>query len=33
VIAEMPSYDLWMMFFRDSEGNLLRLVSEMPRVS
>lgn len=33
VIAEMPKYDLWMTFFRDSEGNLLALMSEVPRPS
>jgi hypothetical protein len=27
----MPKYDLWMTFFRDSEGNLLALMSEVPR--
>ena len=31
VIAQMPRYDLWMTFFRDSEGNLLALMSEVPR--
>jgi methylmalonyl-CoA/ethylmalonyl-CoA epimerase len=31
VIAQMPSYDLWMSFFRDSEGNLLALMSEVAR--
>jgi catechol 2,3-dioxygenase-like lactoylglutathione lyase family enzyme len=31
VIARMPSYDLWMVFFRDSEQNLLTLMSEVPR--
>jgi predicted enzyme related to lactoylglutathione lyase len=31
VIAPMPKYDLWMTFFRDSEGNLLALMSEVPR--
>ena len=31
VIAQMPKYDLWMTFFRDSEGNLLALMSEVPR--
>lgn len=31
VIARMPKYDLWMTFFRDSEGNLLALMSEVPR--
>ena len=33
VIAQMPSYDLWMSFFRDSEGNLLALMSEVARPS
>jgi catechol 2,3-dioxygenase-like lactoylglutathione lyase family enzyme len=28
VIARMPSHDLWMCFFRDSEENLLGLMSE-----
>jgi hypothetical protein len=27
----MPEYDLWMAFFRDSEGNLLALTSETPK--
>ena len=30
VIAKMPAYDLWMAFFRDSEQNLLALMSEVP---
>ena len=30
VIARMPNHDLWMTFFRDSEGNLLALMSEVP---
>jgi len=30
VIARMPNYDLWMAFFRDTEGNLLALMSEAP---
>src|SRR5271154_106055 len=29
LIAKMPDHDLWMVFFRDSEGNLLALMSEM----
>jgi methylmalonyl-CoA/ethylmalonyl-CoA epimerase len=29
LIARMPAYDLWMTFFRDSEGNLLALMSEV----
>ena len=31
LIAEMPDHDLWMSFFRDSEGNQLALMSEVPR--
>jgi methylmalonyl-CoA/ethylmalonyl-CoA epimerase len=31
VIAKMPTHDLWMTFFRDSEGNLLALMSEVTR--
>jgi len=31
VIARMPNHDLWMTFFRDSEQNLLALMSEVPR--
>jgi methylmalonyl-CoA/ethylmalonyl-CoA epimerase len=31
LLAKMPKYDLWMTFFRDSEGNLLALMSEVPR--
>ena len=27
----MPDYDLWLADFRDSEGNLLALMSEVPR--
>lgn len=30
-IAEMPTHDLWMTFFRDSEHNLMALMSETPR--
>ncbi|HEX8837853.1 MAG TPA: VOC family protein [Candidatus Acidoferrum sp.] len=33
VIAQMPKYDLWMTFFRDSENNVLALMSEVPRPS
>ncbi len=29
VIARMPDHDLWMTFFRDSEGNLMALMSEV----
>ncbi|HYL99997.1 MAG TPA: VOC family protein, partial [Blastocatellia bacterium] len=29
VIADMGSFDLWMAFFRDSENNLLALMSKV----
>jgi methylmalonyl-CoA/ethylmalonyl-CoA epimerase len=29
LIAEMPDHDLWLSFFKDSEGNLLALMSEV----
>jgi len=29
VIARLPDHDLWMTFFRDSEGNILGLMSEV----
>jgi methylmalonyl-CoA/ethylmalonyl-CoA epimerase len=29
LIAKMPGHDLWMTFFRDTEGNLLALMSEV----
>ncbi|HXY10873.1 MAG TPA: VOC family protein [Terriglobales bacterium] len=29
LIAKMPNHDLWMTFFRDSEENLLALMSEV----
>jgi methylmalonyl-CoA/ethylmalonyl-CoA epimerase len=31
MIARMPDHDLWMVFFRDPDGNLLALMSEVPR--
>lgn len=31
VIAQMSTYDLWMAFFRDTEGNLLALMSEVAK--
>jgi methylmalonyl-CoA/ethylmalonyl-CoA epimerase len=31
MITRMPNHDLWMTFFRDSEQNLLALMSEVPR--
>jgi methylmalonyl-CoA/ethylmalonyl-CoA epimerase len=33
LIAPMPTHDLWMSGFRDSEGNILELMSEVPRRS
>jgi methylmalonyl-CoA/ethylmalonyl-CoA epimerase len=29
VIARMPDHDLWMTFFRDTEGNTMALMSEV----
>ena len=29
LIARMPDHDLWMAFFRDSEANMLALMSEV----
>jgi hypothetical protein len=29
LLARMPKHDLWMTFFRDSEENLLALMSEV----
>lgn len=29
LIAKMETYDLWMAFFRDSEGNFLAVMSEV----
>jgi len=31
LIATMPDHDLWMTFFRDSEDNLMALMSEVKR--
>jgi methylmalonyl-CoA/ethylmalonyl-CoA epimerase len=31
LVAPMPDHDLWMAFFRDPDGNLLALMSEVPR--
>lgn len=31
LIARMPDHDLWLAAFRDSEGNLLELMSEVRR--
>ena len=30
LIAKMGKYDLWMFFFRDTEGNLLALSCDVP---
>ncbi len=29
LLAKMPDHDLWMAFFRDTEGNFLALMSEV----
>jgi len=31
VIAEMPDHTLWMAFFHDTEGNIMAIMSEVPR--
>ena len=31
LIARMPDHDLWMVFFRDSEENLMGLMSEVKK--
>src|SRR5262252_4176125 len=31
LIAPMQTYDLWMVGFRDSEDNIMQLMSEVPR--
>src|SRR5215472_15972620 len=31
IVAPMPDHDLWMSFFRDPEGNVMALMSEVPR--
>ena len=31
LIADMGAYELWMTFFRDSEGNLLSLMAEVAK--
>ena len=33
LIARMQTYDLWMVAFRDSEENIMQLMSEVPRSS
>ena len=31
LVASMETFDLWMAFFRDSEGNLLSIMCEIPK--
>ena len=31
LVAQMPTYDLWLADFKDSEGNILALMSEVPK--
>jgi methylmalonyl-CoA/ethylmalonyl-CoA epimerase len=31
IVARMPDHDLWLAEFRDSEGNIMALMSEMRR--
>ena len=31
MIAKMPDHDLWMMFLRDPDANLIGVMSEVPR--
>jgi len=33
LIAPMPDHDLWMTAFKDTEGNIHQLMSEVPRKS
>ena len=33
IIARLPDRDVWMTFFRDSENNVLALMSEPPRAA
>ncbi len=33
LIAPMKTYDLWMLAFRDPDGNIMELMSEVPRPS
>lgn len=33
LLTRMPKHDLWMTFFRDTEGNLLALMSEIPHAA
>ena len=31
LVAKMPDHDLWLAGFRDSEGNVMEFMSEVPR--
>jgi len=31
LVAKMPEHDLWMAFLKDPDGNVLGLMSEVPR--
>jgi methylmalonyl-CoA/ethylmalonyl-CoA epimerase len=31
LVAKMPDHDLWLAEFRDSEGNVMCLMAEVPR--
>ena len=31
LVAQMPAYDLWLADFKDSEDNILALMSEVPK--
>lgn len=33
LVAKMPDHDLWMAFLKDPDGNVLGLMSEVPRSS
>jgi methylmalonyl-CoA/ethylmalonyl-CoA epimerase len=33
MIAKMPDHDLWMSFFRDTEGNVMALMCEVGRAA
>src|SRR5262245_19092478 len=33
IIANMETYDLWMAFFRDLDGNILGIMGEVPHTS
>jgi predicted enzyme related to lactoylglutathione lyase len=33
LVAPMPTHDLWMTGFKDSEGNIHQLMSEVPRTA